>query len=80
MPEDFRVSIKNAADADAYPLSSFTWLLVPAKLDDRQNRDATVGLLRWILADRQKLAAPLDYTPLPDDVAERVWHAVDRIQ
>jgi len=80
MPEDFRISITNAADADAYPISSFTCLLVPAKIDDRQKRDATVGLLRWIVADGQKLAAPLDYAPLPGDVTTSVLHAVDRIQ
>lgn len=80
MPDDFRTSITNAADSDAYPISSFTWLLVPAKIDDRQKRDAIVSFLRWILTDGQKLAAPLDYAPLPGDVALRVLHAVDRIQ
>lgn len=80
MPEDFRISITNAADADAYPISSFTWLLVPAEIEDRQKRDSIVGFLRWILTDGQKLSAPLDYAPLPGDVAVRVLHAVDRIQ
>jgi len=80
MPDDFRTSITNAADADAYPISSFTWLLVPSKIEDRQKRDAIVGLLRWILTDGQKLATPLDYAPLPGDVALRVRRAVDRIQ
>ena len=80
MPDDFRTSITNAADAHAYPISSFTWLLVPAKIEDRQKRDAIVGFLRWILTDGQKLAAPLDYAPLPGDVALRVLRAVDRIQ
>jgi phosphate transport system substrate-binding protein len=80
MPDDFRTSITNATDADAYPISSFTWLLVPAKIEDRQKHDAIVGFLRWILTDGQKLAAPIDYAPLPGDIALRALRAVDRIQ
>jgi phosphate transport system substrate-binding protein len=80
MPADFRVSITNAADSDAYPISSFTWFLVPAHVEDRQKREALVGFLRWVLTDGQKLAAPLDYAPLPGDVALRVRKAVDQIQ
>ncbi|MGP0072351.1 MAG: hypothetical protein ACLPWF_10510 [Bryobacteraceae bacterium] len=80
MPDDFQTSITNAADADAYPISSLTWLLVPAKIEDRQKHDAIVGFRRWMLADGRKLAAPLAYAPLPGDVALRVLHAADRIQ
>jgi phosphate transport system substrate-binding protein len=80
MPEDFRVSITNAADEDAYPISSFTWLLVPAHIEDRTKREAIVGFLRWVLSDGQKWAAPLHYAPLPGDVASPVLKAVDRIQ
>jgi len=80
MPDDFRVSITNAADQDAYPISSFTWLLVPEHIEDRAKREAIVGFVRWVLSDGQKWAAPLHYAPLPGDVASRVQKAVDRIQ
>ncbi len=82
MPDDFRVSITNATDEDAYPISSFTWLLVPAHIEDRAKREAIVGFLRWVLSEGegQKWAAPLHYAPLPGDVASRVLKAVDRIQ
>lgn len=80
MPADFRASITNASDSDAYPISSFTWFLVPAHIEDRHKREALVGFLRWALTDGQKFAAPLDYAPLPGDVALRVLKVVDQIQ
>jgi phosphate transport system substrate-binding protein len=80
MPDDFRTAITNAADPDAYPISSFTWLLVPERIEDRTKRQAITGFLRWVLTDGQKLAAPLHYAPLPGDVVSRVLKAVDRIQ
>jgi phosphate transport system substrate-binding protein len=80
MPDDFRVSITNATDEDAYPISSFTWLLVPEHIEDRAKREAIVGFVRWVLSDGQKWAAPLHYAPLPGDVASRVQKAVDRIR
>lgn len=80
MPADFRVSITNAADEDAYPISSFTWLLVPSHIEDRAKRDAIKAFLRWVLSDGQSWAAPLHYAPLPGDVANRVLKAVDQIQ
>lgn len=80
MPDDFRVSITNAADESAYPISSFTWLLVPEHIGDQAKRKAITGFLRWVLSDGQKYAGALHYAPLPGDVANRVVKAVDRIQ
>ena len=80
MPDDFRVSITNAADADAFPISSFTWLLIPQKIPDAAKKQAIVGFLRWVLEDGQDMATPLHYAPLPGDVAKKVERAVDRIQ
>jgi phosphate transport system substrate-binding protein len=80
MPDDFRASITNAADPDAYPISSFTWLLIPVRIKDGAKRQAIVGFLRWILADGQAMATPLHYAPLPGDVARKVERAIDRIQ
>ena len=80
MPTDFRVSIVNSADEAAYPISSFTWLLIPSKIADPAKRQAIVSFVRWVLTDGQKLAAPMNYAPLPADVAQRVLQAVLRIQ
>lgn len=78
-PDDFRVSITNSSAEDAYPISSFSWLLVPEPIEDRLKQQAIAGFLRWVLTDGQKLATPLHYAPLPGDVANRVLKAVDRI-
>jgi phosphate transport system substrate-binding protein len=73
-------SVTNAVDSGAYPISSFTWLLVPERVKDRAKREAITGFLRWVLTDGQKSAAPLHYAPLPTDVAWWALKAVDRIQ
>ena len=79
MPGDFRVSITNSKDEDAYPISSFTWLLVPEKIEDAAKRKAIRDFLRWVLTDGQKFAAAKHYAPLPADVAQRVLKAVSAI-
>src|SRR5438552_4611180 len=56
MPDDFRVSITNAPGKTAYPISSFTWLLVPSKFSDATKRDALKGFVKWMLADGQNYA------------------------
>jgi phosphate transport system substrate-binding protein len=72
MPADFRVSITNSTDEAAYPISSFTWFLVPEKIADGAKRAAILGFLKWVLTDGQQLAAAKHYAPLPGDVAQRV--------
>lgn len=80
MPSDFRVSITNAADSDAYPISSFTWLLVPEHIPDPRKRQAILGFLKWVLSDGQQFANPLHYAAVPGEVAGRVLKAVEEIQ
>ena len=80
MPDDFRVSITNSSDSDAYPISSFTWLLVPEYIADPAKRQAISGFIRWVLTDGQSFANALHYAALPGDVASRVLKAVDRLQ
>ncbi len=80
MPDDFRVSITNPPGKDAYPIASFTWLLVPARIQDAQKRSVITAFLRWMLADGQKLAEPLDYAPLPKAVVEKEMKAVGLIR
>ena len=68
MPADFRVSITYAPGKDAYPISSFTWLLIPTQIQDAKKRTALVSFLKWMLADGQKDCAALGYAPLPKAV------------
>jgi phosphate transport system substrate-binding protein len=79
MPDDFRVSITNASGADAYPIASFTWLLVPEQIADANKGKAMVDFLQWMLADGQSMAAPLSYAPLPKEVAAKEQQAIARI-
>ena len=53
MPDDFRVSITNAPGKDAYPISSFTWLLIPEKIQDATKRKMITDFLTWMLNDGQ---------------------------
>jgi len=71
MPNDFRVSITNAPGTKAYPISSFTWLLIPSKNDDPAKKKAIVTFLHWMLTDGQKYAGALGYAPLPKDVVAK---------
>jgi phosphate transport system substrate-binding protein len=80
MPADFRVSIVNAPGKTAYPISSFTWLLVPAKIQDTAKRDAIKGFLKWMVADGQGYAEQLSYARLPKEVVEKELRAINQIQ
>ena len=71
MPADFRVSVTNAPGQKAYPISSFTWLLIPSKIDDPAKKKAIVTFLHWMLTDGQKYAGALGYAPLPKDVVAK---------
>lgn len=80
MPPDFRVSITNAPGKDAYPISSFTWLLVPAQWKDANKGKIMVDFLNWMLDQGQSMTASLDYAPLPKDVAEKVRATVKTVK
>jgi phosphate transport system substrate-binding protein len=80
MPDDFRVSITNPPGSAAYPIATFTWLLVPEKIGDEAKRKAMQAFLRWMLTDGQKLAPALDYAPLPAPVVAKESKAIARIQ
>ncbi len=79
MPDDFRVSITNAPGKTAYPISSFTWLLIPGQVQDAKKREAIVGFLRWMLTEGQKHAEPLAYAQLPREVVEKELKAIAQI-
>jgi len=80
MPDDFRVSITNAPGKTSYPISSFTWLLIPAKIDDAGKREAIKGFLKWMLADGQKDCEALSYAKLPAPVIAKEMKAIAAIQ
>jgi phosphate transport system substrate-binding protein len=81
MPEDFRVSITNAPGKDCYPISSFTWLLIPARIQDQAKKKALVDFLRWMLDnDAQATAEALDYARLPKAVVAKEIKAISKIQ
>ncbi len=80
MPDDFRVSITNAPGKDAYPISSFTWLLIPEKIADPTKKKAIKDFLTWMLADGQKLTEALAYAPLPKVVVAKEVKAIAKIQ
>jgi phosphate transport system substrate-binding protein len=80
MPDDFRVSITNAPGKGAYPIASFTWLLVPAKFSDAGKRDAAKGFLKWMLVDGQSYAEQLSYAKLPKEVIAKETKALNNIQ
>ena len=80
MPDDFRVSITNAPGKAAYPVSSFTWLLIPARIQDAAKRDAIKGFLHWMLTDGQNYAEGLAYAKLPREVVAKELKALSNIQ
>ena len=80
MPADFRVSITNAPGKDAYPISSFTWLLIPAQSKDAAKGKMLADFLNWMVSDGQKMTSALAYAPLPDNVAAKVKEAIKQVK
>jgi phosphate transport system substrate-binding protein len=80
MPADFRVSITNAPGKTAYPISSFTWLLIPSKIQDAAKREAIKGFLKWMLTDGEGYVEQLSYAKLPKEVVEKELKAISKIQ
>jgi phosphate transport system substrate-binding protein len=80
MPDDFRVSITDAPGKNAYPISSFTWLLIPQKFQDATKRDAIKGFLNWMLGEGQDAAETLSYAKLPKEVVAKEKKAINNIQ
>jgi phosphate transport system substrate-binding protein len=80
MPADFRVSITNAPGKTAYPISSFTWLLIPSKIADTAKRDAIKGFLKWMLTDGQNDTEALSYARLPKEVVAKEMKALSSVQ
>jgi len=80
MPDDFRVSITNSPGKNAYPISTFTWLLIPSKFSDPAKAKQVKALLQWVLTDGQKDTTPLSYAPLPKAVVTKEQKLIASIQ
>ena len=80
MPDDFRVSITNSAGKDAYPISSFTWLLIPEKFKDGAKKKMLTDFLTWMLGDGQNFTEALAYAKLPKAVVAKELKAISKIQ
>ena len=80
MPPDFRVSITNAPGADAYPIASFTWMLLYEDPQDKAQAAMMKEFLRWALSDGQKMAPELGYASLPPQVVEMEMKALEQLK
>ena len=80
MPEDFRVSITNAPGKGAYPISTFTWLLIPEKIQDPAKQKAITDFLRWMLSSGQEMTEALTYARLPKEVVAMEQKAIAKVK
>jgi len=78
--DDLTVSIVNPPGAGAYPITSFSWFVLPAHIADEVKRNAIASFLRWMLGPGQRQAAALGYLALPADVVSREEAAIDKIR
>lgn len=80
MPADFRVSITNAPGKTAYPISSFTWLLIPSKISNTAKLDAIKNFVKWMVGDGQNYTEALAYAKLPKQVVAQELTALSKVQ
>jgi phosphate transport system substrate-binding protein len=80
MPSDFRVSITNAPGRNSYPISSFTWLLIPSRIQDGTKRQTIKNFLHWMMTDGQQSCEALAYAKLPPPVVAKEEKAIALIQ
>jgi len=76
MPDDYRVSITDAPGPNAYPISSFTYLLIPAHPADMNKEKVIKDMLNWIITSGESEAPSLSYAPLPQALAAKVLKTV----
>ncbi len=80
MPDDYRVSITNATGKSVYPISSFTWLLIPSIIEDPAKKKAIVEFVKWMLADGQGMTDALVFAKLPKEVVAKEVKSISKIQ
>jgi phosphate transport system substrate-binding protein len=79
LTSDFKMSIVNAPGAGAWPIASFTWLVVPAHIADELKRSSMVDFLKWMIGPGQRQAAALGYLALPSAVVAKEAAAISQI-
>src|SRR6185369_1834471 len=79
MPDDLRVSITNAAGPDAYPISSYTYVLLYKNQKDAAKGKALVNFLWWGIHDGESFAKDLQYAPLPADIVKRAEAKINSV-
>jgi len=80
MPDDFRVSITDPPGKNAYPIASFTWLLVPADWKNATKGKVMVDFLNWMLDHGESMVTELDYAPLPANLKEKVRARIKEVR
>jgi len=80
VPADFRFSIVNSPNPQAYPIAGMTWILIYKHIDDPVKGKAIVDFIRWAVTDGQKLTADLDYAPLPSDLVDMIQKKLDLVK
>lgn len=80
MPADFRVSIANAPGAASYPISTFTWMLIPSQIPDATKKKAITDFLSWMMTTGQKDCEGLSYAPLPKAVVAKEQKQISMIK
>lgn len=81
IPDDFRVSIVNSSNPDAYPIAGFTWLLIYKDMTgDKVKGKAIVDFIKWAIHDGQSYSKDLLYAPLPGDVVSKIDMKLEHVQ
>ncbi len=79
LPEDFRAFIPDPEGEDSYPIVSYTWLLIPKKIENGAKAKAMEDVVKWGLTDGQKFSKELGFIPLPDEVVNKVKPVAENI-
>jgi phosphate transport system substrate-binding protein len=80
MPKDFRVSLTNPPGAGAYPISSFTWILLYEDAKDKNLAKVMVDFIKWALSDGQKTAPQLGYAAVPQSVIQAELEQLNQVK
>ena len=80
MPEDFRVSVVNSPNPEAYPIAGFTWLLIYKDMDDHVKGEAIVGFIKWAIHEGQEYTKDLLYAPLPLEVVTMIEKKLEHVK
>jgi phosphate transport system substrate-binding protein len=79
MPDDFRVSITDPPGPDAYPIASFTWLLIPEEIQDKEKMGVLRDFVKWMLGPGQGMTSALEFAPLPQSVVAKELAVIAKI-